>query len=282
MGKPKIAVLTGVTSGIGKEVALGLVRMGYELFVIARNAEKFESLKQQAVIIDKMALLHFYQADLSLVKSTTTALTRIKEDMVSIDLLYQSAGLIPSKIELTSEEVEKTFAVSYLTRYLILKTLLPLILKSNDKMVLNMAGAGQNGRINFEDINFQNTKFSPIRVVKQFQQANDALILYVQNVYKKDGLRVYCFRPGLVDTGIHKGWPKRLRFFITKVFGAFFMVSAEKAAKIPLDVVSGTIQTDGILVNEKGKAVKPSKLLATTDYQNRVIQMSEELLKPLT
>ncbi|WP_422104115.1 SDR family NAD(P)-dependent oxidoreductase [Winogradskyella sp.] len=281
MRKQKIAVLTGVTSGIGKEVALGLVKLNYELFIIARNEKKFELLKRKALTIDKMASLHFYQADLCLVKSTSSVLARIKRDVACIDLLYQSAGLIPGKIELTQEGIEKTFAVSYLTRYLILKALLPLVIESNEKMILNMAGAGQNGRINFEDINFQNTKFSPIKVVKQFQQANDAMILDIHNKYKSDGLKVYCLRPGLVDTGIHDGWPKYLRFFITKVFGAFFMVSADKAAKIPLSIVDGTIKTDGVLINEKGKTVKPSKLLSGTDYQNQVIQISEQLLKPL-
>lgn len=281
MNKIKIAVLTGVTSGIGKEVALGLVKLNYELFIIARNEEKFELLKQKALTIDKMASLHLYQADLCLVKSTTSALARIKKDVKSIDLIYQSAGLIPGKIELTQEGIEKTFAVSYLTRYLVLKELLPLVTKSNEKMILNMAGAGQNGRINFENINFQNTKFRPINVVKQFQQANDALILNIQNKHEKDGIKAYCFRPGLVDTGIHDGWPKFLRFFITKVFGAFFMVSADKAAKIPLGIIDGTINTDGVLVNEKGKAIEPSKLLSTADYQYQVIQISERLLKPL-
>ena len=65
------------------------------------------------------------------------------------------------------------------------------------------------------------------------------------------------------------------------MFGAFFMVSADKAAKIPLGIVGGTINTDGILVNEKGKAIEPSKLLSTPDYQYQVIQISERLLKPL-
>ena len=281
MGTQKIAVLTGVTSGIGREVALGLVQLNYTLFIIARNEGKFELLKQEALRIDRSATLHFYQADLSLVKSTVSALTRIKNDIVSIDLIYQSAGLIPSKIELTQEGIEKTFAVSYLTRYLILKELMPWVMKSNEKMIVNMAGAGQKGKIYFEDINFQHTKFNPIKVVKQFQQANDAMILSMQNKHKKDGLKVYCLRPGLVDTGIHDGWPRLLGFFIAKVFGAFFMVSARKASKIPLGIVEGIINPDGALVNEKGKAVKPSKLLATSAYQDEVIQLSERLLQPL-
>ncbi|MEM9076859.1 MAG: SDR family NAD(P)-dependent oxidoreductase [Bacteroidota bacterium] len=281
MDKQKIAVLTGVTSGIGKEVALGLVKLNYELFIIARNKEKFELLKKTALSIDKMAIMHFYQTDLSLVKSTTATLSRIKKEVKSIDLIYQSAGLIPGNIELTQEGIEKTFAVSYLTRYLILKELLPLVTKSNEKMIVNMAGAGQNGKINFEDINFQNSKFSPIKVVKQFQQANDAMILSIKNKYEPDGLKVYCLRPGLVDTGIHKGWPKLLRFFITKVFGVFFMVSAERASKVPLGLIDGTINVDGVLVNEKGKSVRPSKLLSTINYQNQVIQMSEGILEPL-
>ena len=245
MNKQKVAVLTGVTSGIGKEVALGLVKLKYKLYVVARNEEKFERLKQKALTIDKTATMHFYQADLSLVKSTTATLTKIKNDVKSIDLIYQSAGLIPGKIELTQEGIEKTFAVSYLTRYLILKELLPLVAKSNEKFIVNMAGAGQSGKIYFEDINFQKSKFSPIKVVKQFQQANDAMILSIQNKHESDGLKVYCLRPGLVDTGIHKGWPKLLRFFITKVFGFFFMVSAEKASKVPLGLIDGTINING-------------------------------------
>ncbi|MEM7487456.1 MAG: SDR family NAD(P)-dependent oxidoreductase [Bacteroidota bacterium] len=280
MNTQKIAVLTGVTSGIGREVALGLVKLNYELHIIARNGEKFKLLKQKALMIHKSASLHCYEADLSLVKSTTAALSEIKKAVQSIDLVYQSAGLIPGEIELTPEGIEKTFAVSYLTRYLILKELLPLVLKSNQKMIVNMAGAGQNGKINFEDINFQKSKFNPIRVVKQFQQANDALILSIRNRYKTNGLKAYCLRPGLVDTGIHNGWPKFLRFFITKVFGFFFMVSADKAAKIPLAIIDGSINVDGVLVNEKGKVVEPSKLLATANYQNQVIQLSERLLKP--
>lgn len=281
MDKQKIAVVTGVTSGIGKEVALGLVKLNYKLYVIARSEVKFELLKQKALTINKMATMYFYQADLSLVRNTSVILSRIKKDVKSIDLIFQSAGLIPGKIELTQEGIEKTFAVSYLTRYLVLKELLPLVAKSNEKMIVNMAGAGQYGKINFDDINFQKSKFSPIKVVKQFQQANDAMILSIQNEYESDGLKVFCLRPGLVDTGIHKGWPKLLRFFITKVFGSFFMVSAEKASKIPLGLIDGTIIIDGILVNEKGKSVRPSKLLSTTNYQNQVIQMSERLLKPL-
>lgn len=281
MNKQKTAVVTGVTSGIGKEVALGLVKMNYQLIVLARNKEKFELLKQEALTIDRKATLHFYQTDLSLVKNTIVTLSRIKKDVKSVNLIYQSAGLIPGKIELTQEGIEKTFAVSYLTRYLILKELLSLVVKSDKKMIVNMAGAGQNGKINFEDINFQKSKFSPIKVVKQFQQANDAMILGIQKKYESDGLKVYCLRPGLVDTGIHKGWPKPLRFFITKVFGAFFMVSAEKASKVPLGIIDGTINIDGVLVNEKGKSVQPSKLLSTKNYQSKVIQMSERLLKPL-
>ena len=279
MTKQKIAVLTGVTSGIGREVALGLVKLGYQLLIIARSEKRFELLKQDALAIDQLAILRFYQADLSLVESTTAALARIRKEATSIDLIYQSAGLIPGKIELTKEGVEKTFAVSYLTRYVVLKELVPLLMQSDEKMVLNMAGAGQKGKIYFEDINFQRMKFSPIKVVKQFQQANDALMLDLQREHSKGGIKVYCLRPGLVDTGIHEGWPNFLGFFIRHVFGALFMVPAQRAAKIPLSIVQETLRPEGVLVNEKGNAMKPSKILSSTDYQNKVVRMSEKLLK---
>ena len=274
----KIAVVTGVTDGIGKRVALGLITQGYRLLVIARNENKFRTLHKEALSIDEGASLTFYQADLCLVSSTRHALAKISADVSAVDVLYQSAGLIPGKIELTEEGIEKTFAVSYLTRYLISKELMPLILQSEQKLFVNMAGAGQKGTIHFDDINFSTKKFRPMNVVKQFQQANDVLSTYLMQKYHSEGLRVYCLMPGLVDTGIHDGWPPVFRFLIKKILGSIAMVSAEKASEIPRQIILGSIHPDGVLVDNRGKAIQPSATVLSSAYQQRLIALSEKMI----
>ena len=274
----KKALLTGVTDGIGKQVALGLAREGYNLVVIARNPSKFEALKREVHSINAAINIELYEADLSLVKSTQEVTKRIKSDMDTFDLIYQSAGLIPGGIELTQEQIEKTFAVSYLTRYVILKELLPLLLKSEDKLVLNMAGAGQNGKINFKDPNFQKTKFLAPRVVQHFQQANDALCINLNEQYKEEGLRIFCLMPGLVRTNIHKGWPQPFRFLVPKLIGAFIMVSPQKAAEIPLNIVNGSLQPESVLVGNKGQNLKLSNNLLDYAYRKKVMEMSDKLI----
>ena len=69
----KRALVTGVTSGIGREFALGLVRLGYDLIVIARNEAKVADLRREAVTLRADIELDFHHADLSLVASTQAA-----------------------------------------------------------------------------------------------------------------------------------------------------------------------------------------------------------------
>ena len=40
------ALITGASSGIGKEIAIYLSELGYDLVVVARSKDKLEALKQ--------------------------------------------------------------------------------------------------------------------------------------------------------------------------------------------------------------------------------------------
>lgn len=174
MKKNKLALITGATDGIGKAIAIGLAKIGYELIVIGRSSAKYELLKVELEKVRPNIPSLFYKADLSLVQETQSALDKVKEDISELDLIVQTAGIIPHDITLTKEGIEESFAVSYLTRFLIVRELLPLLLKSEDKILFIVANAGAKGKIYFDDINFERRKFSPIKVVKQFQQCNDA------------------------------------------------------------------------------------------------------------
>ena len=146
---------------------------------------------------------------------------------------------MPNKIELTGEGIEKTLAVSYLTRYYIIRELIGLIVQSETKIIINVAGAGQNGKIYFDDINFKNRKFKALGVVKQFQQANDVMSLYIHNKFSNADLRIHCINPSLIQTTIHRTRPPFLKFMMKNV-GKYMMSTPELVANYS-QVLSRTI-----------------------------------------
>ncbi|MEL6659920.1 MAG: SDR family NAD(P)-dependent oxidoreductase [Bacteroidota bacterium] len=277
--KDKIAVITGATNGIGEAITKELAKAGYYLNIFARNPEKANRLKEELLAINARVEFDFYQVDLSLVKETKAALTSIKEKYDKIDVLVHSAGLIPNKIEKTSEGVEHAFAVSYLTRFLISQELLPLVLKSDTKLIFSVASPGHDGIIHFEDIHFDQRKFKPIEVVKQFNKCNDVYTSYLSKKYTTKALKVYCYDPGLVNTSIHQGWPFPLGFLMRNIAKPLFMKSPEEAAAVPIKIIKGEFEPDGIFVNWKGKLIQAPAITEKREYQERVISLSNKLIE---
>lgn len=273
----KTALVTGGTDGIGKEVAKGLAKAGYRLILIARNPQKAQRIIGDLKALNPVADVALYEADLTLVADAQRVARAIRADYPAIDVLVQAAGLVPDRVRLTAEGIEQTFAVSYLTRYVLIHELMPTLLASDQKLIVTVAGAGQNGDIHFDDINFTRTKFSPMKVVQQFQQANDALALELAERYGPQGLRVYCLTPGLVATNLHQQWPPLVRFLLTKVAGPLLMVSPEQAAGPALTLIVGNDRPAGVLINQKGRVIKPAARLLDPAYRQQVMALSKQL-----
>lgn len=73
MGEPRSVLITGCSSGIGKEVALGLQQRGYRVFASARKREDLEDLRQaglEAVQLDLANQASILQAVNSVLAST--------------------------------------------------------------------------------------------------------------------------------------------------------------------------------------------------------------------
>ena len=57
-----------------------------------------------------------------------------------------------------------------------------------------------------------------------------------------------------------------------------FMKQPEKAAQKPLDIISGTLPQDSVLINSKGDKINPSKPLSDPLYQRKVLDLSNSLI----
>ena len=79
------ALITGASSGIGKEMAKYLATLGYDLYLVARNKEKLEDLKKELSVKVKII-----EMDLTVKDNCFELHKMLKKD--KIDILINNAG----------------------------------------------------------------------------------------------------------------------------------------------------------------------------------------------
>lgn len=89
----KIALVTGASRGIGREIALNLAKKGYK--VIAN----YNKSKQQAIELEKEnENIEIYQADISLREEVQKMIKYIIDKYNKIDILINNAGISETKM----------------------------------------------------------------------------------------------------------------------------------------------------------------------------------------
>lgn len=86
-----IAIVTGASSGIGKDMARYLSKLGYDLVITARNKASLEDLKQELEKENKTKV-DVMPRDLSKVEDCISLYEEVKEKYESIDILINNAG----------------------------------------------------------------------------------------------------------------------------------------------------------------------------------------------
>src|SRR4029453_11173953 len=99
----QIAIVTGASSGVGKAIARHLATHGAILYLVGRNRENLEKLATEIRSLSTQAFT--YEVDLARTERIGTFVSRLRQDVCSVDLLIHSAGVIsPGRMETTSVE----------------------------------------------------------------------------------------------------------------------------------------------------------------------------------
>jgi NAD(P)-dependent dehydrogenase (short-subunit alcohol dehydrogenase family) len=149
----KTALITGSTSGLGREVAIRLGAMGATVIVHGRNAERGAEVVA-AINAAGPGEAIFYQADLGSLSEVKALADRIKNQHSQLDLLINNAGIGGASNDprrTSADGHELVFAVNYLSHFLLTRELLPLLEASAPARIVNIASIGQRP-VDFDDI----------------------------------------------------------------------------------------------------------------------------------
>jgi NAD(P)-dependent dehydrogenase (short-subunit alcohol dehydrogenase family) len=99
----KVAVITGASQGIGKDMAILLGKAGARVALVARNEEKLNTLVNEMAAVGLEATA--FSCDITKVDDIPVMMERIYNHYGRIDLLINNAGTnIPKPADLVTEE----------------------------------------------------------------------------------------------------------------------------------------------------------------------------------
>lgn len=137
--KNKAVLITGASSGIGKETAIQFAKRGARLVLVARRKQKLENLKKD---LQKFSVpIMICQCDVSDKSQVKEMSQKVLEEFGSIDILVNNAGfaIYGYVYDLTIEEIESQMATNYFGMIYCTKNFLPSMIEKKSGHIVNVA-----------------------------------------------------------------------------------------------------------------------------------------------
>jgi len=215
--KGKIVLITGATSGIGKETARGLAQLGATIVMATRDVKRGELTKNELIHSTNNKNIDVLKCDLASFKSIRNFCEEFKTKYDKLHVLINNAGILDFKRRESKDGIENIFATNYLAPFLMTNLLLELLKRSKPSRIINVTSGMHFGTIHFDDIEFKQD-FSG---TKAYGQSKLGLILFTKLLAKKlerTEVTVNCVHPGINKTDLARDISGFYRT-ILKIFG---------------------------------------------------------------
>ena len=120
-------LVTGATDGLGRRVARELAAKGTTVLLHGRSPERLEATLEELRGQTSTEKVGSYVADLSSLAAVRDLADRILSEYDRLDVLVNNAGIIVQERKESEDGYELTFAVNYLSHFLLTSLLLPLL-----------------------------------------------------------------------------------------------------------------------------------------------------------
>lgn len=192
-----VALVTGSTDGLGREVALRLGGAGYHVIVHGRNEERGRAVVEEIESHEGSADLIL--ADLASMEEVRALAAQVLRDYDRLDLLVNNAGIgRGADTSVRSESVEGyelRFAVNYLSHFYLTHTLLPLIRESTPARIVSITSTAQQA-IDFENVMLER-EYDGARAYAQSKLAQIMMTMDLAEELEGTGVTINAVHPAV-------------------------------------------------------------------------------------
>jgi NAD(P)-dependent dehydrogenase (short-subunit alcohol dehydrogenase family) len=229
-------MVTGASSGIGKETAKKLAELGATVVMVCRNRKRGEKAMSEVKRAGNGTPVELLLADFTSLDAVRAVAKEFHEKHGSLHVLVNNAGGVSVMRSETADGFETTFQVDYLSHFLLTNLLLDLLKESAPSRIINVSSASHyRGHLNFGDLQLK----KGYGVMKAYSQAKLAQVLFTYELSRRlqgTGVTVNCLHPGTVATNIWKGSMGPLSFLGN--ISRLFLIGPEEGAETPVYLAS--------------------------------------------
>ena len=200
------AIVTGATSGIGKEIARGLLRRGFAVGIVGRNPAKTDRTADELRASVPGSDVETYLADLSELGQVRDLAAELHRRDDRIDVFVNNAGINSDTPRNSSDGFNVMLATNYLAPFLLTNLVLDLLEAAAPSRVVMVASEAHrlSDRIDVDHL----TDFTPSGFTsgqRLYGRTKLELILFTQELAARVApkrITVNAMCPGLVATNI--------------------------------------------------------------------------------
>ena len=240
--KDKSVVVTGASSGIGREIAKEFAQEGAVVIAVARRANLLEELKEECK--DFEGRIVPFPGDLTDGDFVKAMLQKAIDETCKLDVLVNNAGIMDDFIPLG--ELERDFY----DRVMELNLNAPVFAMKEAINIMRKQGGGNIVNVN------SLSGVAGAKAGAAYTASKHA------HMYKKDGIRINSVIPGGIETGVVGDYSKINQFGLGRVMAA---IEADNPMGQPVDIAKACLflaSDDAKFINGAGLVVDGGVLAA--------------------
>lgn len=197
----KRAVVTGASSGIGRETARALAAAGAEVTLAVRNLDTGRQVAKEIASTTGNAGVQVAPLELADRRSVRAFVTTWQGPL---HILVNNAGVMATPEQRTAEGWEMQFATNHLGHFGLTLGLHDALAAARGARVVNVSSVGHiNGEVLFDDPNFARHPYHPWAAYSQSKTANVLFAVGIAQRWSADAITANALNPGrIASTGL--------------------------------------------------------------------------------
>ena len=195
--KNKRVLITGATSGIGKEVAIGLASLGAHLVLAGRDRSRGDEVAAAINAKTGAERAAVMEVDTSDQRSIRAFAGAYRDTYGPLDVLVNNAGVLLPTRKTSVDGIELTLATNVLGYYLVTTELLDGLRAGAPSRVVNVASTFA-GDLDLDDLQFERRPYDGMAAYAQSKACDRMLTWAFARRVQGTAVTVNAMAPGLV------------------------------------------------------------------------------------
>jgi len=201
----KTYLITGGSSGLGKESARCLASRGAQVILTGSSPERGAAAVAQLQEVSGNQSIRFEQIRFESLRDVDRGAKSLLASLPKLDGIIGSAGIMGPEFGLTEDGLELQFGINHIAHHHLITSLVPLLREgTHARVVVMTSGAHRLAGIDFDDPNYQRRPYCRWDAYAQSKSANVMFAVGFDHKMALEGIRAFVVSPGIVlDTNLH-------------------------------------------------------------------------------